>query len=431
MTSLNPWLRRFLPHAYTTLAMAVSPCFAHEAEAAAAGGVLSRLSQESLSSIVGDIYDCALNSEIWTDVLIRITQAVDAAYTTIALAGTGDNRGRFAAQSPWDPAQMRVLQEYDFEGIPGLKTAVLGDIDTPLATLSSMSEAELQQSPFYRNWAKPQGLREACMVKFAHTSDRIGLVSYTTRASRGIITAEEQRFLALLSPHLRRASMIGDLLDQARVAASLYRAALDDLATPVVLTGATGAILYANARAETMLSAQGPILSRNGLLHAQNPATVRALLDAIAGAANTDTSLGSRGIGLPISAAGQPPAVAYVLPLTEGTARAALRPACAAVFVSTTTSASPPPEAVLTTLFDLTPAEVRVLLRIGSGMTASKSAISLGIGENTLKTHLGRIFAKTNTARQADLVKLVLEIGTPLIPAGTAIERNGQEGIPG
>ncbi|WP_245419451.1 helix-turn-helix transcriptional regulator [Phyllobacterium salinisoli] len=120
---------------------------------------------------------------------------------------------------------------------------------------------------------------------------------------------------------------------------------------------------------------------------------------------------------MPISASGQPPAVAYVLPLSEGTARAAFRPACAAVFISTTTSASPLPEAVLTTLFDLTPAEARVLLKIGNGAAPSKSASSLGISENTLKTHLSRIFAKTNTSRQADLVKLVSDIGSPLAPS--------------
>ncbi|WP_292403846.1 helix-turn-helix transcriptional regulator, partial [Mesorhizobium sp.] len=79
----------------------------------------------------------------------------------------------------------------------------------------------------------------------------------------------------------------------------------------------------------------------------------------------------------------------------------------------------PTPEAVLTTLFDLTPAEARVLLRVGSGLNASKTALSLGIGENTLKTHLNRIFAKTGTRRQADLVKLISDIGTPLVPAGS------------
>ncbi|MER9307027.1 helix-turn-helix transcriptional regulator [Mesorhizobium sp. M0293] len=377
--------------------------------------MVERLSGEVLSSIIGDIYDCVLNPDGWAGVMTRITEAVDAAYTTVALASTAGNHGRFAAQSPWDPVQMRVLQEdYDFDAIPGLKAAVVGDIDTPVATLSHMSEADLQQTPFFQNWAKPQGLREACITKFVHTPDRIGLMGCTTRADRGIISAEEQRFLALLSPHLRRASLIGDLLDQARVTANLYRQVLDHLAVPVVLTGANGAILHANGAAERMFSLQGPIFSRNGLLQVQNSAVARALLDAIASAASADASLGSRGIGLPISAPGQPPAVAYILPLTEGTARAAFRPACAAVFVSTTTSSSPLPEAVLATLFDLTPAEARVLLRIGSGLSASKSALALGIGENTLKTHLNRIFAKTGTRRQADLVKLVSDIGTPL-----------------
>ncbi|RWL83627.1 MAG: helix-turn-helix transcriptional regulator [Mesorhizobium sp.] len=380
---------------------------------------MERLGGEILGSIIGDIYDCVLNPEGWTGVMIRIAETMDAAYSTIALADIAGNHGRFAARSPWDAEQMRVLQEdYDFDAIPGLKAVVVGDVDTPVATLSHMSEAELQQTPFFQNWAKPQGLREGCIIKFVHTPDRIGLMGCTTRADRGIISVDEQRFMALLSPHLRRASLIGDLLDQARVTASLYRQALDHLAVPVVLTGANGAILHANGAAQRMLSAQGPILSRHGLLQAQNPAVVLALQEAIAGAASADASLGSRGIGLPISAPGQPPAVAYVLPLTEGTARAAFRPACAAVFVSTTTSASPPPEAVLTTLFDLTPAEARVLLRIGSGGSAAKSALSLGIGENTLKTHLNRIFAKTNTKRQADLVKLISDMGAPLRPIG-------------
>lgn len=376
---------------------------------------MGRLNDDVLYSIIGDIYDCVLSPDGWVGVLTRVTEAIDAAYTTIALANTSDSHGRFAAQSPWDPVQMRVLQEdYSFDDIPGLKAAVVGDIDTPMATLSNMSEAELQQTPFYRNWARPQGLREACMTKFVHTPDRIGLLGCTTRASRDVISAEEQRFLALLSPHLRRASLIGDLLDQARVAAHVYREALHGLAAPVVLTDADGAILYANGSAEEMLSGYGPILSRDGVLQAQNPAAGRALLDAIASAAGSDGSLGSRGIGLPISAAGQAPAVAYVLPLTEGTARAAFRPARAAVFISTTTSASPLPEAVLITLFDLTPAEARVLLKIGGGMSSVATSLSLGISENTLKTHLNRVYAKTGAGRQADLVKLIADIGTPL-----------------
>ncbi len=175
------------------------------------------IDNEILSSIIGDVYDCVLNPDGWPDVLIRVTQTMDAAYTTIALAGTSDNHGRFAAQSPWDEERMRELQDYSFDDIPGLKAAVIGDIDTPVSTLSLMRESELQETPFFRNWVGPQGLREGCITKFVHTPDRIGLLGCTTRAGRDIISAEDQRFLALLSPHLRRAALIGDLLDNARV----------------------------------------------------------------------------------------------------------------------------------------------------------------------------------------------------------------------
>lgn len=377
---------------------------------------MGRLSSEVLSSIIGDIYDCVLDPDGWTGVMIRITVAIDAAYSTIALASTTDSYGRFAAQSPWDPEQMRLLEGYSFDAIPGLTGAVMGDVDTPVATLSQMSEGELRSTPFYQNWAGPQGLREACVTKFVHTTDRIGLLSCTTRVDRGAVTSREQQFLALLSPHLRRASLIGDMLDQAQVTAHPYREVLDNLAVSIVLTDPDGAIYYANPMAERMFSEQGPIQSLNGLLNGRNPSTACALRNAIARAAGGDASLGTRGIGLPISSAGDPPAVAYVLPLTSGTARAALRPASAAVFVSTTTSATPLPEAVLATLFDLTPAEARVLLQIGRGLAPAQVADLLDISENTLKTHLSRIFVKTNTRRQVDLVRLASEIATPLMP---------------
>lgn len=376
---------------------------------------MNRLSDEILSSIIGDIYDCALSPEGWTDVMSRITNTIDAAYTTIALTSTTDSRGRFAAQSPWDSEQMRALQGYELEAIPGLREAVIGDIDLPLRTLSVVSEAELERTAFFQEWAKPQGLREACTTKFVHTSDRIGLFSTTTWAKCPPISEQEQRFLALLSPHLRRASMIGDLLDQTRVTADLYRGVLDDLAVPVILAAADGTILHANSNAGQLLAERVFLYARNGVLQAKSSIVSRALLDAIAAASRADTILGSRGIGLPISAQGQPPAVAYVLPLSEGTARAVFRPACAAVFISARISASPPPEDVLIALYDLTPAEARVVLHIGRGSGAAHCAAALKISENTLKTHLSRIYAKTETARQADLVRLVSIIASPVM----------------
>jgi DNA-binding CsgD family transcriptional regulator len=65
-----------------------------------------------------------------------------------------------------------------------------------------------------------------------------------------------------------------------------------------------------------------------------------------------------------------------------------------------------PPEAVVRQ-FNLTPAEVRVLFAIIEIGGVPEVAPVLGISEQTVKTHLHRIYEKTATRRQADLVKLV------------------------
>ena len=45
---------------------------------------------------------------------------------------------------------------------------------------------------------------------------------------------------------------------------------------------------------------------------------------------------------------------------------------------------------------------------------ARRLADALGIGEATVKTHLGRVYEKTGAQRQADLVRLVAGFASPL-----------------
>lgn len=375
---------------------------------------MARPDEEALNTVIGDIYDCALNPDGWPAALARVSRAVNAAYTSLTLAQTEDGRHRMAACSPWDPEQMRrLVAKFPPSQIPGLEPVLRDAVDLPRPTLSVISEEEFHRTAFFQEWVRPQGLGEACLTKFVHTPERLGIMASAIRANREPVTADERRFFASLSPHVRRAVLIGDLIDQERLKKDRFMTTLDSLAAPVLFTSASGAILYANAEAEKMLSAKGAIGARSGVLSAQNPLATPALLAAIASAAYADTAMGASGIGLPVSRPGGPPALAYVLPLADGTARAAFRPACAAVFVSTAVPAPPPSEAALAGLFQLTQAEAHVLALIGGGMGVAKALQALGIKEDTLKTHLGRIYAKTGATRQADLVKLVSDIATP------------------
>jgi DNA-binding CsgD family transcriptional regulator/PAS domain-containing protein len=375
------------------------------------------LKPEVLSSIISDIYDCALQPSGWTAALTRINGLMNCAYTTISLSDPQFAQPRMAAHSPWDPVQLKILNEdYGVDGVPGLRDVIFGDIDVPQSTLNTMSEAAFIATPFYQNWVAPQGLRDGCVVKFVHTRDRVGAMAAITRADRDIISADERHFLALLAPHVRRAALISDLLDHHRVETQMFRSSLDGLRTPVLLVDADGDIVYENGAASDLLTS-GPIRRIGKAIGTANVMVDAGLAAAIAKATTNHTEIGNHGIGLPVSGPCDPPAVAYVLPLAASGLRAAFNPAVAAIFVSTTITGLPSPQEALATIYDLTPAEARVLVQVGSGQSTAAVAVQFNLSENTIKTHLARVFGKTGTSRQPELVNIVAHLASPLRPA--------------
>ena len=59
-------------------------------------------------------------------------------------------------------------------------------------------------------------------------------------------------------------------------------------------------------------------------------------------------------------------------------------------------------------LFGLTAAEVRLALQLFGGSTLAEAASALNISRATARVHLAHIFRKTRTARQAELIRLLM-----------------------
>ena len=125
----------------------------------------------------------------------------------------------------------------------------------------------------------------------------------------------------------------------------------------------------------------------------------------------------SKGIAVPLTARDGERYVAHVLPLTSGERRraGASYAAVAALFVHKAALETPSPPEIIARHYKLTPTELRVLLAVVEVGGVPEVAEALGIGEATVKTHLHRLFAKTETTRQADLVKLVAGFSNPLV----------------
>lgn len=171
----------------------------------------------------------------------------------------------------------------------------------------------------------------------------------------------------------------------------------------------TGRIVHANASGYAMV-AEGRVLhAPGGRLGANDPAADQALRDIFTAAGGGDAVPGKRGVAVPLEARDDERYVAHVLPLTSRARRKAgvCYGAVAAMFVRKAALDLPSPPVAIAQQFQLTPAELRVLFSIVEIDGVSEVADVLGISEATVRTHLHRLFEKTGTGRQADLVKLV------------------------
>lgn len=224
----------------------------------------------------------------------------------------------------------------------------------------------------------------------------------------------------LIVPHLSRAlGIMYRLRDaEARVAASL--AALDRLASGVLLIGAQRQVCFANRVALAMLADEDGLRLRADALGqswlAAAPTDAQRALDAA-----IDQCLAPESIEVPhfsraLQLARPSGRAAYALqvsalPETNEFGSGPQQPRAIA-FLTDPARQAPLDDALLRTLYALTPAECRLAAAVCGGEPLAAVAERLGVSENTAKSQLQSVFEKTGTRRQAQLVKLLLSLSS-------------------
>jgi DNA-binding CsgD family transcriptional regulator len=212
----------------------------------------------------------------------------------------------------------------------------------------------------------------------------------------------------LLVPHFRRAVLIGKTIELKKAEADTLADALDALAAGLFLVDPTGRLVHANARGHALLAEESILRAAGGRLVANDPGADQALRSAFSAAEGGDGVLGTQAIAVPLTTSEQR-LIAHVLPLTSGARRSAgaSYAAVAAVFVRQAEIDSLPAPEVIAKRYELNPSELRVLLTVFESGGVRNIGEALGIPEARANTHLRRLFEKTGTNEQADLVKLM------------------------
>jgi DNA-binding CsgD family transcriptional regulator len=372
---------------------------------------------EALSALIGEIYDCTLDPARWPAVLDSCREFIGgmgAAIFSKDLSGAdfrvfqhdGRLEGRYA----------QLYHERYAALDPANAGHLFAEIGEPISTADILDYDEFRQSRFYREWATPQRIVDFVAAPIEKSGSRAVMFGVFRHERDGVVDESTRARMRLVVPHIRRAVLIGKVIDDARSDAASLADAFDGLSVATFLVDATGRVVHANAAGVAMLQQGEPMHARGGRIVSVDREASPALANVIGAAADGDAAVGVRGISIAIESRDGENYVAHVLPLTSGARRStgSRYAAVAALFVQRASFDMPAPPEVIAKTFGLTPTELRVLVTIVHAGGVAETAEALGVGEATVKTHLHRLFGKTGTSRQAELVKLMAAYASPL-----------------
>jgi DNA-binding CsgD family transcriptional regulator len=364
---------------------------------------------ERVLELVGTIYDAALDPSLWPEVLREAGEFVRGPSASLFAQDSVRQTGNlFYAWG--DDLRMRQAYFEKYIRLNPLTPLVLFlDVEKVHAGSDLVPFEEIQQTVFYKEWVQPQGWGDIVFANLEKSATSYAVFSVARAEQDGVVDDAMRQRMELLVPHVRRAVVIGRVIDLKTVEAAALADTLDGLAAAMFLVDARGRIVHANANGRAMLASGGLIRAIDGRLLAADAAANAALQEVFAAAGGGDRPVGVKGIAVPLAADDGGRHVAHVLPLTSGARRKAgsSYAAVAAVFVQKAGIDLPSPVELVAKLHRLTPGELRVLLGIVESDNIQQVAETLGLSQATVKTHLRRVYEKTGTRGQVDLVKLI------------------------
>jgi DNA-binding CsgD family transcriptional regulator/PAS domain-containing protein len=295
--------------------------------------------------------------------------------------------------------------------LSGKRRFVPGDVFTGAELVPNW---ELVRTEFYRDWLRPLQVFH-CLIgfTFAGAEEVRGLVALRSLDEREF-NAREKCELGSLLLRLRCACELGTEFTATRSKADILSDIMQDLSEPILIVDGQCRPVFLNNAAERLLAESDHLVLAHGMLRATSSHETGKLRHLVAAAAGcTTTGLAKSNSETTITCpSGAPPMSLRIKSIPHSAIDKEGRyKHVVAVFAGTTEMMGTIRQ--LYDLYHLTPAEARLAALIVGGYSLHAAACRLHISNNTARTHMKRIYDKTETHRQVDLIRLVANGSMP------------------
>lgn len=366
------------------------------------------IAENEIFDIVASLYEAANRSEMkaWLDVYLRMERLFDSGHGGIFIYDkAADEFSEFIGTTPdW------VYREYvdRFQYIcPFREHSFALKAGEYVKRSDLLPDEEFKALPIYRDYYEPAETLHFVYLVFIRTDGRMGGLSFTRPASKPDFSDNEIRTMLFMLPHLERAFnfYLGNL--ESQIHTSLMQDTFDRLPQGVLLIDENLKIIYANRAAENLVH-EGDclMLGRNGELTATKLENDRKLRKSIRSVIRSEEKAevsialshndGRRDLEVSIASFSDHKI------LVENPGRFAV------LYLNDPDGIAPIRDEHLVQLYGFTNAEARITSMLCEGKSVSEICDELSIAENTCRTHIKRIFSKTDTNKQSELISLII-----------------------
>lgn len=355
--------------------------------------------------IAGLFYEAAIEPQKLEEGMAALACAVDAegaSYIDISA------RGQVVAHLGFAPELRALYEEHFVHHDLLLEVASRTAPGRWLSDWQTLGPA-FERSEFYNDFLRRSGKHTAAgCILMRRTGHQVGISLQRPIGTRRF-DAADLHALGTLAPHLQRASRLYAWTEDLRCHQNIAVAALHAIDRAIWIVDADARLVLHNEAARRTEGSEGTPVLRHGRLAL--PSRAGALEHAIRQAAQPKVPLASwlhaPGRHGPVTTA-----VAPMGPTAPG-AKDFQRPL--AIVMTASRMCADQTRQIMGSLFQLTPAEARLVGLLVAGHSFDAATRALGVKTSTARTQLASAFAKTGTERQADLIRLVTMTPSPLI----------------
>ncbi|RPI27017.1 MAG: hypothetical protein EHM61_09935 [Acidobacteria bacterium] len=368
--------------------------------------------EERLFGVIETIYDAAQHEAQWPLFLTALTGVIKG--ETTALVAHDHQRWQSSVEIAVgvDHSYEKDYNEYYSTRNPWV-TRGTQFLKTGLVYVGQMAcpDDALKRTEFYNDYLRRLNLFYCVGGTIELNAGVSSWISSLRAHSAGPFGPAEMKVLERLLPHLRRALELRRRLAGLQSEFDCLVAALDRVPQGCILLHGDGRVAGMNRAAEEVLNRQDGLCTLHGKLTAVFATDSRRLDELIQSAFGGVRSDGQAGGVMAIARNSfEKPYIVRVFPLRSSVAILDAPTARVALFVSDPGWQSVTDEDLLQQLYGLTAMESKVATLLGEGESLERICELFAITRNTAKSHVARIFQKTDTNRQSELVRLLVSL---------------------